>query len=223
MSREHRPKNFSFLFAFNLSSSWENKASCVVKILYEFPLDFLHDNGVVNCSSCTHIQAQKENRKIYFSITNESIFSNFFVVVGRRFCVQLFFFFFLHISLTEKKPNKINFLSFAVQQLFPFRSSIVKNENVTEKGMAKKSWKHFHSTDRIRSSMRESEGEKKNSRKCFHCCWMANTNEFHVYGCVVSRVGLLVVSCCRSNDLCLHKLVFVRCFMLSFVFSPVLD
>lgn len=33
-----------------------------------------------------------------------------------------------------------------VQQLFPFRSSIVKNENATEKGMTKKSWKHFSHT-----------------------------------------------------------------------------
>lgn len=43
----------------------------------------------------------------------------------------------------EKNTSKMSLHRF--QQLFPFRSSIVKNENVTEKGMTKKSWKAvFH-------------------------------------------------------------------------------
>ena len=67
---------------------------------------------------------------------------------------QLYFLLLLTQSAVSTKPTTEQCLLLFFLQLFPFRSSIVKNENVTEKGMAKKSWKHFHTAHEQRRKPR---------------------------------------------------------------------
>lgn len=112
-------------------------------------------------------------------------------------CIQLFrCFFFLHIkqasSTRDDEAKWMKKLFSSSVFLFPrfnsalLRSSIVENENVTEKGMAKKSWKHFHKQP---SGGREGERERAKRRIC--CCTSAEKG-FRVVR-ETSRVGLL---CC---------------------------
>lgn len=106
----------------------------------------------------------------------------------------------LTLEASTEKQRKTQMSLHRFQQLFPFRSSIVKNENVTEKGMTKKSWKavfHKH-TEHMRA-------RENVPRSTFLFLLLHGEPEVACRDVRVAEWGcfaLLFFSCCRSNDLC---------------------
>lgn len=130
----------------------------------------------------THTFTSQHYGKIMKNSSKNALYFTFPLLLDLENDFQLFFFFFffLHdkVFLTrttkwicnKKKRSKWreNHRSIA-PHYHGFRSSIVKNENATEKGMAKKSWKHF-SQNELRSKI-----EMK--KCCFWCVeWAKKPN-----------------------------------------------